>query len=131
MEHMKLQSSTNSSERMGGIHRRSSRCNVAGFSCDIAAGHRFFGGLVENVSSNGFKMTQVEDTFAGDEFYYQAVVSGKGKHYKVIAKPCWKRETDEGLEIGFKIIDAPWEWSEFVLETVPESTQNFPTAGNA
>ncbi|WP_136806183.1 hypothetical protein [Desulfosediminicola flagellatus] len=131
MERMKLQSNQVASERMGGIHRRYLRAVVSGFSCDIADGHRFIGGNVENVSSTGFKMTAVEDTFPAEDFYYHTVVSGNGKHYKIIAKPCWKRQTDEGLEIGFKIIDAPWEWTEFVLETVPGQKANIPTHGNA
>jgi hypothetical protein len=116
---------------MGGIHRRYHRGNVSGYSCDIADGQRFFGGVVEDVSSNGFKMSHLSDSFLGEKHNYRAVISGNGKHFKMLAKPCWRRQTASGLEIGFKIVDVSWEWTEFVMDIVPGKILQSGIKGNA
>jgi hypothetical protein len=116
---------------MGGLHRRYQRGKVAGYSCDITDGQRFFGGVVEDISSNGFKMSHLSDSFLADEHSYLGVISGNGKHFKILAKPCWRRQTPSGLEIGFKIVDVSWEWTEFILEKVPGKILQSGIQGNA
>lgn len=118
-------------ERMGGFSRRSRRERVSGFTCDIADGYRLLNGRVENISANGFKMTQLSEAFLGDEHCYRTVVAGGGKHFKILAKPCWKRSSPEGLEVGFKIIDVSWEWTELLLTTELERLDEDWAAGNA
>lgn len=118
MERKRLYSRHGMASRMGGMHRRYRRESVSGFSADIADGHRLIGGVVDDISSTGYKMSQVDEAFQADGHHYQTVVSGNGRHYKILAKPCWKKKTDRGLEIGFKIMDVSWEWAEFVLETL-------------
>jgi len=116
---------------MGGFSRRTHRERVAGFTCDIADGHRLLAGIVEDISANGFKMTQVSENFLGNEHCYRTVVNGGGKHFKILAKPCWKRASSEGLEIGFKILDVSWEWTELILTSeFLEMDENW-AAGNA
>jgi len=100
---------------MGGFYRRSRRARVKGFSCDIADGHRLHEGAVADISLNGFKMIQAGETFPGDKHCYRTVLSGAGKHFKVLAKPCWRKASSEGGEIGFKILDVSWEWAEMIL----------------
>ena len=116
-------------ERIGGFSRRAKRMHVTGFSCDIADGNRLHGGIVADVSSHGFKMRQVSRWFQGDAHYYRTVLSGNGKHFRIIAKPCWRKETSDGLEIGFKIIDVSWEWTELIMEF--EKQESNWAAGNA
>ena len=38
-----------------------------------------------------------------------------------LAKPCWKRtgSMTSRIDIGFKILDAPWEWVEFAMNEIP------------
>lgn len=102
---------------MGGFHRRTRRGPVAEFTCDIADGNRLIAGIVEDVSLNGFKITQVSEAFQGDEHCYRTVVNGGGKHFKILAKPCWRRASATGLEIGFKILYVSWEWTELMLSS--------------
>ncbi len=123
MEHMAMQSSQESSQRFGILKRRYQRTGVHGFAADIADGNVLLGGLVADVSSGGFKMTRVADTFAVEKHSYATIISGGGKHYKVLAKPCWRRidAKTHSQEIGFKIVDASWEWTEFVLNTASDA----------
>lgn len=131
MERMRLHSPQETSSRMGGFHRRYRRGSVSGFSCDIADRNRLIAGVVDDVSSNGFRITRVSDAFPSDGHSYRMVLSGNGRHYKVLAKPCWKRNTADGLEIGFKILDVSWEWTEFVLATVGQLGPETVLEGNA
>lgn len=128
---MRLQEGQETMSRMGGIHRRFEREKVNGFSGDIADGNQMIGGEIDNVSTNGFKMVNITDGFRAKKHCYQAIISGDGKYYKLLAKPCWKRQTAEGMEIGFKIVDAPWEWFEFILESVPENHGRYTPRGLA
>jgi hypothetical protein len=97
--------------------RRHSRVEVHGFVGDIADGNFVLGGIVEDVSSGGFKLSSLPGNFSAADRNYTTVISGKGKHYKVIVIPCWtkKASNSRSVEAGFKIVQAPWEWTEFVL----------------
>jgi hypothetical protein len=97
--------------------RRHPRVEVRGFVGDIADGNFVLEGIVEDVSSGGFKMSSLPGNFSAADRNYTAVISGKGKHYKVIVIPCWTKKiyNSRTVDAGFKIVQAPWEWTEFVL----------------
>lgn len=122
-EHRGMQNELKSSQRFGVLKRRFQRTGVHGFVADIADGNSMLNGLVADVSSGGFRMTRIADTFVVAKHSYTAFISGGGKNYKVLVKPCWQKN-DAGsnfVEMGFKIVDAPWEWMEFVLNTVSDT----------
>lgn len=102
--------------------RRHKRAELDGFVGDIADGNNVLGGVVTDVSESGFKMSQVPDVFTADKLSYTTVISGKGRHFRVLVKPCWSKKLDSNglLEVGFKIVDAPWEWSEMVFSHIPK-----------
>lgn len=131
MERIMLTGYQGKTSRRRGFHRRYRRENVSGYSCDIADRHRLISGVIDDISSNGFRVSQVSDAFPGDGHSYRTVVSGNGRHYKIVAKPCWQRKTANGLEIGFKILDVSWEWTEFVLEMVGDQGLAHSLEGNA
>jgi hypothetical protein len=101
------------------IKRRHSRVNVHGFVGDIADGNFVLGGIVEDVSSGGFKLSNLPGAFSAADHNYTTVISGNGKHYRVIVIPCWTKKVGNGrsMEVGFKIVESSWEWAEFVLNT--------------
>jgi hypothetical protein len=99
------------------LKRRHSRFDVNGFVADIADGNIVLGGIVEDVSFNGFKMSNLPKNFSAARRSYTTVISGNNKHYRCIVVPCWTQKADKSrfVEVGFKIVQAPWEWTEFVL----------------
>lgn len=101
------------------IKRRHARVDVHGYIGDIADGNFVLGGIVEDVSSGGFKLSNLPGTFSAADHSYTTVISGNGKHYRVIVIPCWTKKAgnDRSVEVGFKIVEASWEWAEFVLNT--------------
>ncbi|MBW1636017.1 MAG: PilZ domain-containing protein [Deltaproteobacteria bacterium] len=96
----------------GKVIRREARRAVTGFVADIADSASVLTGGVKNISRGGFRMTGIPDLFTGSEHSYTTVVNGDGNYFRLVAKPCWIKESGEKgvVDIGFKILDAPWEW---------------------
>jgi len=93
---------------------------IQGFVANLADGDRLIDGNVENISTGGFQVTDLPKSFGGKNHTYTAVLSGGGKHYKMLAKPCWQKQQGENkIHFGFKILDASWEWVDFTLHGIP------------
>jgi len=107
------------------IKRRHPRVVVQDFVGDIADGNFVLAGVVNDVSSGGFKLSNLPRNFSAANSSYTMVISGKGKHYRLIAVPCWKKIAvdSHSLDVGFKIVQASWEWTEFILNEI--STESF------
>ncbi len=105
--------------------RKHERVELRGLIVDIADGHRVFDGMIEDISAGGFKITQVPSKFDLIPRNYVAVISGYRKNFKVIIQPCWTKKADNEyyMEIGFKIIQPPWAWVEFIQDMLPEDEQ--------
>lgn len=103
--------------------RKHKRLDVEGFFGDIADGKQVLAGVVSNVSSNGLKMSKVPDSFSAEKKHYVAVISGNNKHFRVCIQPRWSQRDEQtnSMDVGFKIIDSSWEWSEFIYHNVPET----------
>jgi len=99
-------------ESAGMVVRRDSRRAVNGFTADIAGSVSLVTGGIDNISKGGFKISAVPDSFTGSKHSYNVVLNGDGHYYRLVAKPCWKNKSAERgcVDIGFKILDAPWEW---------------------
>lgn len=108
--------------RFGHMNRRHRRAGVPGFVGDLADGNLVIGGIVEDISTGGFKLTNIPESFAAEKHTYTAILSGGGKHYRLLAKPCWRRKGAgfASVEMGFKILDAPWEWLALTMNEIPE-----------
>lgn len=108
---------------LGRIERKNHRTEISGFVGDIAGSNSLVGGDIKNISCGGFMMESVPATFSAYKHTYTVVLTGGGKHYRLIAKPCWHSKSDKKrfVEIGFKIIDAPWDWLDLTLNDMPES----------
>lgn len=97
--------------------RKYRRSFIADFVADLADGRKIIGGIVENISPGGFEITSLPKSFTAEKHFYTTVLSGGGKHYKILAKPCWsKKKGKHHVDIGFKILDAPWQWLELTLQ---------------
>ncbi len=114
--------------RMGQLKRKYHRTDVSGFVCDIADGHSSYGGTIEDVSTGGFRMAHIPELFLADKHVYTVLLSSAiGKSYRVLAKPCWRKKSGNAgrLEMGFRVVDASWEWLEFTTENNSESNFDY------
>lgn len=99
------------------MKRKFERVQISGLYGDVAAGNLILNGLVDDISPGGFKLSQLPASFQNDKHVYTVILSKGENHYKILAKPCWDTKTEgkNSMEVGFKIIDAPWEWTEFTF----------------
>ena len=117
MQQKVLQDRQAAGKRFGMTGRRHRRSAVSGMMANIADGKFLYSGRVVDVSAGGFRLQRNADEFAGNGMSYTVIVWIDRKRYRVLAKPCWIRNdgATRNQEIGFRIIDAPWEWLEMVL----------------
>jgi len=96
------------------MERKFDRKEVSGVYGVIARDKHIISGVVDNVSPGGFKISHLPLAFENDKHCYSIVISKDSSHYKIMATPCWETRGsgEHDLEVGFKIIDAPWEWAE-------------------
>jgi hypothetical protein len=105
--------------------RKYRRTDIAGFVGNLVDGKKVIGGIVGNISTGGFAFTNLPQSFSAEKHTYVAILSGRDKHYKMLAKPCWRTKNDPNtITIGFKILDAPWEWVEFTMNQLAEMRDN-------
>jgi hypothetical protein len=105
----------------GHIKRKYHRAEISGFMGNLIDGRKIIGGIVENISTGGVEFSNLPESFGAEKHTYVAVITGKDKHYKVLVKPCWRKcKGKSNVNIGFKILDAPWEWVELNLNRTPE-----------
>ena len=110
--------------QLGQRKRKYRRTWIPGFIGDLVDGQKIIGGMIENISTGGFEMANLPKSFTAEKHTYTVVLSGAGRHYKMLAKPCWsKKNGGENINFGFKILDAPWEWVAFTLQEIPEATE--------
>jgi hypothetical protein len=122
MEQLKNVTHLSDDCRFGQKKRKHRRAGVPGFVGDIADGKLVVGGNIEDISVGGFKICGVPHAFGAEKLTYTAILSGGGKHYRLLAKPCWKKQGSDkkSMDVGFKILDAPWEWVEFTMNEIKE-----------
>ena len=101
----------------GQYKRKYHRDISSDFVGDLVDGRKIIGGIVENISPDGFEIANLPQSFTAEKYLYRTVLSGGGKHYKMLAKPCWRKKKGKYFtDIGFKIIDAPWQWLELTMQ---------------
>ncbi len=99
-------------------NRRNIRVKLEGYIADIADGHFVYAGMVEDVSVTGLRLTELPGKFSVQGKKYTLVVSGEPvlDCYKLKVIPRWWKNDGTFLAAGFKILEAPTQWKEFVLK---------------
>ena len=119
MERIEHKSSNIRGSHFGRRERKYQRAPIPGFVASIADGKKLIDGQICDLSTGGFQIASLPPSFNGERHTYTAVVSGRGRHYKLLAKPCWTQKDEKNSgNFGFKILDAPWEWVEFTMNEI-------------
>ena len=117
MQQLRVQDRQAEGKRFGMTGRRHRRWAVREMTARIADGKALFEGRVFDVSTGGFRLQRKPDDFTASALSYTIILSHGRQRFKLLAKPCWAK-TDAGgshQDIGFRIIDAPWQWLEMVM----------------
>lgn len=106
-----------------GMERRMhERVELQGVVADIADEGRIFDGVIEDVSTTGFRMSGLRNRFAPKAKNYLTVIAFDRKNFKILVRPRWKKTEAGGasMEVGFKIVDVPYAWTEMVQDMLPD-----------
>lgn len=89
---------------------------------DISDGSGFFAGTVGDLSHLGMKVDNIPKRLDDTTKLLSIVVSGKGKHFKMKARPRWAISQPISKSVGIEIVNTPSGWAEFVMKF--ESTRD-------
>jgi hypothetical protein len=100
--------------------RKQARVKLKGYIADIADGHFIYGGIVEDISLEGLRLNDLPDKFAVIGRQYSIMVSGGPDCpcYKLKVSPCWRKKNGFLLDVGFKIVENPANWHNFVRQLI-------------
>jgi hypothetical protein len=96
--------------------REGVRHGTIGIMSNISDGTAAFVGVVEDVSRNGLRISQVPAEFDEAAVFCRGIINGPREEYVFALKPRWVSRTHRGMYkmIGFEI-EAPTEkWTSFV-----------------
>ncbi len=99
--------------------RRHQRMAVKNLWADVSDGKGFFSGLVTDLSRFGLRMVDLPGKLDNNSQRLSLVVSGHGQNFKMLVRPRWSRKEVNQKCVGVEIINAPWGWTEFVMDFEP------------
>ncbi len=76
--------------------------------------------MVDDVSLSGLRLTELPGKFSVEGKKYTLVISGGSDFncYKLKVVPRWRKSDGTLLAAGFKVVEAPAEWREFVRKVL-------------
>lgn len=86
---------------------------------DVSDGKRFFSGYVSNLSRCGLLLENIPEQIDHKACRISVIISGKGKNFTMITRPCWSKQRDGSTTLGLEILNAPSNWTEFIRENEP------------
>lgn len=95
--------------------------NVDNLMADVSDGRGFFSGHIGDLSRFGFCMKDLPNKLDQTAKRLSIVVSGHGKNFKLLARPRWSDESGYRKNLGVELINAPFGWTEFVMDFEPQS----------
>jgi hypothetical protein len=100
-------------------NRRHQRVETANMVADLSDGKGFFSGAVSNISRFGILLEDIPNKLNGQAENLSIVISANNRNFKVSGIAQWVSEDRYRKKMGVKILDAPWNWTEFVRECEP------------
>ncbi len=93
-------------------------------SVDISDGIGFYPGIVTDVSRFGIGLRDLPKKLDTDGTRLVLVVSGRDSHFKMPVRPRWVSKEGLRRSVGVEISNAPWGWTEFVMEYEPRVNED-------
>jgi hypothetical protein len=103
------------------------RVPVKNFTVDASDGDGFFQGMVQDVSRFGVCIKNLPQRINDKAKRIIIVVSGDGRNFKMLARPCWGTLKDSEKSLGAELLNPPWGWTAFVASLEPKRDQGMAT----
>ncbi len=110
-------------EKTGMEKRRHERILLKGYIADIADGKFIYGGIIEDVSSDGLRLNDLPAKFAIEGKRYNLVISGgpANDYFKLTVFPRWRSKRGRTVDVGFRVVESTAGWKALVKRSMPKS----------
>ncbi len=105
--------------------RRYHRFEVQNIDANISNGVDSFSGTVNDVSRVGLLLADIPKDFSDIGENLSIIVSARGKDYKLQVVRKWMSKNDSEKRMGVAILDAPLDWTSFVMDCEPRVKDNW------
>lgn len=105
--------------------RRYKRMGIPNLLAHVSDGAGVFSGTVTDISRFGLLLDDIPSRFNEKANNLSIVVSAKSRNFKMMAMSKWVDQEDYKKRVGLKIMNAPWDWTEFVMECEPPEGEAF------
>jgi len=100
--------------------RRHQRVEVQNMVAILSDGVDSFSATIHDISRHGMLVNDIPQALKSLEEKFSITVSAKGKDFKMPVLPKWVSAKSSETKMGLAIIDAPLEWTIFVMNCEPE-----------
>lgn len=95
------------------------RIGLKNLTVDACDGFGFYVGMISDISRFGLCLTGLSLKLDGGAKKMTVIVSGEGRKFKMNIRPRWSISDNNSKTVGAQILDAPWSWTEFVMDFEP------------
>lgn len=99
--------------------RRHQRIEVQNVVANLSNGFDFFSGTVNDVSRVGMLLADIPKELHDWREKLSIIVSARDIDYKMLVVPKWISENYSEKRMGLAILDAPLDWTVFVMNCEP------------
>ena len=96
--------------------RKEKRLKLKGYMAELIDGNSVHEGIIEDVSGGGLRLNNVPGKSIVKGKEYTAVISGgsDNSYFRLQAAVRWKRSNGLYADVGFRILNVPPVWREFI-----------------
>lgn len=95
-------------------NRRYPRVEASALIADISDGYGFYSAKIDNFSRFGLRMSELPAKLNSNAELLTAIITQKGKNYKMFLRPKWVHKEGLTKSIGVYIENCSWGWTNFV-----------------
>jgi hypothetical protein len=92
------------------------RIPLRNLTVDASDGIGFSQGKISDISKFGVCMIDLPESFYGEANRMTAIITGRGKYFKMTVRPRWSTTDGVSQSVGAEIIDPPSSWTNFVMK---------------
>lgn len=111
-----------------GNGRSTDRHQTMGMMSNLFDGKSMVLGVVEDVSLNGLRVSNIPAAFEDKAEICLSVVNGPRRDFHLSLQPRWVQATNRGMYkmIGFAIQEPPADWQQFIEKMVHDKSDRDP-----
>jgi len=96
--------------------RKHPRIKIDNLPIDVSDGTRLFQGSVSDISLSGIRINELPDKLNMNAKIITIVFSENKKLFKMEVTPRWHHDNDGRTSMGVKILNTPWNWTDYIIK---------------